>query len=107
MSEALKYASELGVELFSVRGKGYRLAEPIEFLDAGEATRAMGAAAARIGLELVDETDSTSTRLVERAAAGAPSGTAGVCSNGFLENCSSSALAVFKSTVLNPSVNQP
>ena len=34
LSEALKCAPELGIEIFSVRGRGYRLAEPIEFLDA-------------------------------------------------------------------------
>ncbi len=75
LSEALKRAPDLGVELFSVRGKGYRLAEPIEFIDLAEVTRALGAEAPRIRLEVVDEIDSTSTRLVERAASGAPSGT--------------------------------
>ena len=29
LSEALKCAPELGIELFSVRGKGYKLATPI------------------------------------------------------------------------------
>ena len=62
LSEALKRVPELGVEIFSVRGRGYRLAEPIEFLDG-------------VRLEVVDEIDSTSTRLLEMAAAGAPSGT--------------------------------
>ena len=32
LCEALKKAPDLGVELFSVPGKGYRLATPIEFL---------------------------------------------------------------------------
>jgi len=31
LSEALKRAPDLGVELFSIPGKGYKLAEPIEF----------------------------------------------------------------------------
>lgn len=74
LSEALKIAPELGVELFSVRGKGYRLAEPIEFLDPAEVARSMGEAAARVRVEVADEVDSTNTRLLARAAAGEPSG---------------------------------
>jgi BirA family biotin operon repressor/biotin-[acetyl-CoA-carboxylase] ligase len=75
LSEALKRAPDLGLELFSVRGKGYRLAEPIEFLDLAEVRRALGSTGTRIHVELGDEVDSTSSRLVERAAGGAPSGT--------------------------------
>ena len=75
LSEALKCAADLGVELFSVRGKGYRLASPIEFIDVARVRRAMGAVGAVIALEVVDEIDSTSTRLLQRAAEGAPSGT--------------------------------
>lgn len=73
LSEALKHAPGLGVEIFSVRGKGYRLAEPIEFLDTAVIGRRL--AGTGIRLEVVDEVDSTSTSLLERAAAGAPSGT--------------------------------
>lgn len=73
LSEALRKAPELGIEIFSVRGRGYRLAEPIEFLDADHVNAAL--AATRVRLEVVDEIASTSTRLLELAAAGAPSGT--------------------------------
>ena len=75
LSEALKCAPDLGLELFSVRGKGYRLAEPIEFIDGEAVGQALGPLADRIRLEVADEVDSTSSRLVERAATGAPSGT--------------------------------
>jgi BirA family biotin operon repressor/biotin-[acetyl-CoA-carboxylase] ligase len=75
LSEALKQVPDLGVEIFSVRGKGYRLAEPIEFLDAPSINATLHAADSRVRLEVVDETDSTSSRLLERAVAGAPSGT--------------------------------
>lgn len=75
LSEALKHASGLGVEVFSVRGKGYRLAHPIEFLDAAEASRALAETARRrIRLEVVDEIDSTSTRLMARGVAGEVTG---------------------------------
>ena len=73
LSEALKRVPDLGVEIFSVPGRGYRLAEAIEFLDAGEINRAL--AESGVQLEIVDEIDSTSSRLLEMAAAGAPSGT--------------------------------
>jgi BirA family biotin operon repressor/biotin-[acetyl-CoA-carboxylase] ligase len=70
LSEALKRATELGVELFSVPGKGYKLAEPIEFLDARAVASMMGELASRLRFEVVDEVDSTSSRLLARAAAG-------------------------------------
>ncbi|MGZ5102334.1 MAG: HTH domain-containing protein, partial [Usitatibacter sp.] len=73
LSEALKRVPELGIEIFSVRGKGYRLAEPIEFLDSTRVSEAL--AGSRIRLQVVDEIESTSTRLLELAAAGAASGT--------------------------------
>ena len=73
LSEALKRAPELGLDLFSVRGRGYRLAAPIEFLDPVLLARELRST--RVRLEVVDEVDSTSTQLLARAAAGAPSGT--------------------------------
>jgi BirA family biotin operon repressor/biotin-[acetyl-CoA-carboxylase] ligase len=73
LSEALKRAPEMGIEIFSVPGRGYRLAEPIEFLDSAEVSRALGDAGLRV--EVVDEVDSTSTRLMAMASAGAASGT--------------------------------
>ncbi len=75
LSEALKLAPDLGVDLFSVRGKGYRLAAPIEFLDAGAIAERLRAERSRVRLQLADQVDSTSTRLLELAAAGAASGT--------------------------------
>lgn len=75
VSETLKGARGMGIEVFSVPGKGYRLAEPVEFLDAHEIVSRLGPAAARIRLALLDEVDSTSTRLASLAQAGAPSGT--------------------------------
>jgi BirA family biotin operon repressor/biotin-[acetyl-CoA-carboxylase] ligase len=74
LSEALKRAPDLGVEIFSVRGRGYRLAEPIEFLDASELTRSLEGTG--VSLRVVDEVDSTSSQLLELAASGAPSGSA-------------------------------
>jgi BirA family biotin operon repressor/biotin-[acetyl-CoA-carboxylase] ligase len=75
LSEALKRAPDLGVELFSIPGKGYRLSEPIEFLDGAGISERLRAADPRIRLEIVDEIESTSTRLLQLAAEGAASGT--------------------------------
>jgi BirA family transcriptional regulator, biotin operon repressor / biotin---[acetyl-CoA-carboxylase] ligase len=75
LSEALKRAPDMGIELFSVPGKGYRLGQPIDFLDAAAISATLAQAQPRIRLEIVDEIESTSTRLLELAAAGAPSGT--------------------------------
>jgi len=76
LSEALKRVPDLGIELFSVPGKGYRLAQPIEFLDAKAIGKRLATVQPRVSLEIVDEIDSTSTRLLALAAEGAPSGTA-------------------------------
>ena len=61
LSEALKRAPEMGIDLFSVPGKGYRVAEPIEFLDAAAIARELAGRDPRIHLEIVDEIESTST----------------------------------------------
>ena len=75
LSEALKRAPDLGIEIFSVRGRGYKLAAPIEFIDVARVREQLGAAAPRVRLQAVDEVDSTSTRLMALAEGGAPSGT--------------------------------
>ena len=74
LCEALKRAPELGVEIFRVRGRGYRLVDPIEFLDAERISGAIGRGASRLRIEVVDEIDSTSSALMARGAAGAPGG---------------------------------
>jgi BirA family transcriptional regulator, biotin operon repressor / biotin---[acetyl-CoA-carboxylase] ligase len=73
LSEALKHVDDMGIELFSVRGKGYRLAQPLEFLDGDLLSARL--ADSRVRVQVVDEIDSTSTKLLELAARGAPSGT--------------------------------
>lgn len=63
-----------GLELYRVRGRGYRLAAPITLLEGAEIERRLGEHAARFALEIVDCVGSTNTALLERAAAGAPHG---------------------------------
>jgi BirA family biotin operon repressor/biotin-[acetyl-CoA-carboxylase] ligase len=68
---ALQDAESHGVRLFSVRGKGYRLPEPVSFLDR-EQLRALLADHANIyALEIHECMDSTNSYLMRAAAEGA------------------------------------
>lgn len=73
---ALHKLDGAGVEVFRVRGRGYRLAEPLSLLDRDAVERHLGAHAARIRLEVLASAESTNTLLLQRAAAGAPAGSA-------------------------------
>lgn len=68
---AVQTIQAAGVDVFSVRGRGYRLAQPLAMLDAARITQVLGEAAP-FTLEIVDETDSTNTLLLERVRAAAP-----------------------------------
>lgn len=72
---AIRQAEDLGIKIYSVRGKGYRLPQPVDFLDHGQIIAALGDSAERFSLELHDIVDSTNTLLTRGAAAGAPGGT--------------------------------
>ncbi len=60
-----------GLDVQAVPGSGYRLAEPLDLLDAQVLAAALGPTAARAveGLEVLAETDSTNGRLLERPPA--------------------------------------
>jgi len=75
---ALQDAEALGVQLFSVRGKGYRLPEPVRFLDAERIDAALGEHRATYALEIHDRMDSTNSYLMRAASAGAAHGTCAV-----------------------------
>lgn len=75
---ALQQAEQLGVQLYSVRGRGYRLPEPVRFLDAERVLAQLGGQRACYQLEIHDHIDSTNSYLMRQAAAGAPSGTCAV-----------------------------
>lgn len=72
---AVKQAQSLGVEIYSVRGKGYRLPGRVDFLDADLIRDALGARAATFDLHLLDQAESTNSILMRLAADGAPQGT--------------------------------
>lgn len=61
-----------GLEIEAVRGKGYRLARPLDLLDEAVLLRALGPEARRriAGLEIHADLDSTNSHLMTRALAG-------------------------------------
>jgi BirA family transcriptional regulator, biotin operon repressor / biotin---[acetyl-CoA-carboxylase] ligase len=69
-------ADDLGLELTAVRRKGYRLARPLELLDAERIESALSAPARQrlAGIEVLLSVDSTNTRLMQAAAVGAAAG---------------------------------
>jgi len=69
---AIQHAQHLGVEVFSVRGRGYKLPKAIVLLDKAEVLRAIGAQREWFHLEVLDEVASTNTYLMQAAAKGAP-----------------------------------
>jgi BirA family transcriptional regulator, biotin operon repressor / biotin---[acetyl-CoA-carboxylase] ligase len=68
---AITHAESLGVEVFSVRGRGYKLPKPVNLLNANEVLQAIGEARAWFKLELLDEVGSTNTYLMQQASKGA------------------------------------
>ncbi len=79
VSQAVRELAAHRLAVHAVRGRGYRLAAPFDVLDVAAIRDALGSSAAAIRLEVIDECESTNALVAERAAAGAPSGTAVVC----------------------------
>jgi BirA family biotin operon repressor/biotin-[acetyl-CoA-carboxylase] ligase len=71
---ALHALDASGLEIFRVRGRGYRLARPLSLLDAAAVESALGRTAPRFSIEVIDAVESTNTLLMRREAAGLASG---------------------------------
>lgn len=71
---ALQGLDPLELKLFRIRGRGYRLAQPLILLDTAQVVRYLGAGASRFAIEVLASTESTNTLLLQRAAQGAVSG---------------------------------
>lgn len=71
---ALKPLHELGVEIFRVPGRGYRLRNPVEWLESRRIADALGDKSALFDLEILDLADSTNRVLMRKAALGAATG---------------------------------
>ena len=66
---ALQHAESLGVEIFSVRGRGYKLPQAIELLDKNLVLNAIGEQRAWFNLQILDEVASTNTYLMQHKTA--------------------------------------
>lgn len=75
ISDALKDATDAGVEIFSLTRRGYRLATPIDLLDIDAVREAIGDKVYRLDVDILPTIGSSNTELLMRAAAGAASGT--------------------------------
>ena len=60
-----------GLRVFKVRGRGYRLAEPLDLIDPHVLDQALRAAGVPFSIELIDECGSTNTTMMERVRQGA------------------------------------
>ena len=69
---AVRDLDAAGLDVFRVRGRGYRLAQPLSLLDRDEVLRQLGADAAAFTIEIMDGVSSTNTLVMQRAARGAP-----------------------------------
>ena len=72
---ALQVAQVLGVEIYSVRGKGYKLAQEVDFLDAKQILKTLATDTPNFKLEILETCDSTNSLLMQRASNGAAHGT--------------------------------
>jgi BirA family biotin operon repressor/biotin-[acetyl-CoA-carboxylase] ligase len=68
-------AESMGLEIHAVRGRGYRLAQPIDWLDEAEIHRHLGPDAEPYSITVRDSVDSTNSMLLASALDGAAHGT--------------------------------
>ncbi len=74
VSNALRDADRYGLTLYSVRGRGYRLANPLQWLEATSIASHLGASKNAFRIEILDCAPSSNTLLLQQAGHGAPSG---------------------------------
>lgn len=75
LSNSLKKAGEIGVSLYKVQGRGYRLARPLDWLAYPQIVAALGPMAKFFDVEVVDLSPSTNSVLMERVSDSATHGT--------------------------------
>jgi BirA family biotin operon repressor/biotin-[acetyl-CoA-carboxylase] ligase len=71
----ISQAEAMGLTIHAVRGRGYRLPEPVEWLDADAIAHGLGDVASVYTVQLHDSLASTNTALMAAALAGAADGT--------------------------------
>ena len=73
VSKSLQHVDELGLNLFSVRGRGYQLVEKLQWLDADKVLANLNTPEA-FQIEIAETASSSNSILLQRAALGATSG---------------------------------
>lgn len=71
----LAQAEVMGLTIHAVRGRGYRLPDPIDWLDEEVVAAGLGAASGNYAIHVVDSVDSTNGALMSEALNGAVDGT--------------------------------
>jgi BirA family biotin operon repressor/biotin-[acetyl-CoA-carboxylase] ligase len=74
VNNALREAEDFGLTLYRVRGRGYCLVDPPQWLDAASIARHLGRRSRDFHLAILDSAPSTNTLLMRRMTEGAPSG---------------------------------
>jgi BirA family biotin operon repressor/biotin-[acetyl-CoA-carboxylase] ligase len=72
---ALAQAESMGLAIHAVRGRGYRMPEPVEWLDGVTVADHLGTVAEAYAIHVLDSVDSTNTALMAAALNGAADGT--------------------------------
>lgn len=70
----IRQAQAMGLDVYAVRGRGYKLPRPIEWLDGERIRRSLGTHAAAFDIRIVDSAESTNTMLMQAGLRGAASG---------------------------------
>jgi BirA family biotin operon repressor/biotin-[acetyl-CoA-carboxylase] ligase len=72
--QALRDLDQHGIQIFSLPGRGYRLAEAVQWLNREEIHAALGDKSRLIQLEVMETADSSNSILMQKAALGAEHG---------------------------------
>jgi len=75
VNNALRDVGSYGLTLYSVRGRGYRLARPLQWLDADLIRACLGVENSALHIEILDHAASSNALLLQRASQGAANGT--------------------------------
>ena len=73
VSNALAHVEDMGLSVLKLHGKGYRLLTPVQWLSREAILGHLSAGARRFSIEIVEQTGSTNSDLMQAAMAGAPS----------------------------------
>lgn len=74
VSNALRGMGNYGLTLYSVRGRGYCLVNPPQWLDVTRIGAGLGALRGNFRIDILDSAPSSNTVMLQRAAQGAPGG---------------------------------